>query len=295
MDAATGVNLLLEMSDEDVRTKVGEAFQEQMQNSGVVTIGSFFPLSSPQIVKPSAEDSQWAGGPASAVIALSLGEYDKYGFNETVDVAKAQDYLNSNLAPGCAEFTSLAMKNYAALFPKYCSSGGSTFEDFLSGANGAPMAWGTSLADHMTSTAYINQQMAKLNPSVDPGSWYQIFFANIYKITCLNASAVPQVREVWNAYLDGKQQPSASNPWTVYQNMLAASYDVSTFNSQVQQAAGTESISYETLDPGGYVLKQRVTTTYGEWVNIWLKSVESFDFIVGPTDKNTSSHIIQGP
>ena len=278
MDNAIGINLLIEMSDEDVRTKVGEAFEQQMQNSAVIKTGDFFPQPPGQIVKPSAEDSQWAGGPASAIIALSLGAYDKYGFNETVDVAKAQDYLNSNLAPECTEFTSLAMKNYAALFPKYCSSGGSTFEDFLSGANGARMAWGTSLADHMTSIAYINQQMAKLNPSVDPGSWYQTFFANIYKITCLNPSAVPQVLEVWNAYLDGKQQPNASNPWTIYQNMLAASYDVSTFDSQVQKAAGSVSISEAPPDCS--------ITIFGKSVNTWLGSVRNLDFIIGPTKKN---------
>jgi hypothetical protein len=290
-----GVNLLIEMSDDVVRQKVGEAFVAQMQNSGRVQ-STFFPGASGLLAPLPPELNDWVGQVASSLIALSLAQCSSYGFSATVDRGRAQTFLNNNLSPSNANFTKLAMSTYQALFPTYCApsnaTSNTTFDTFL-GGDSAPR-WGTLLADHLSSPAYINQEMIKLNPAVDSGGWYQVLYANFYKVQCLNSAEINRVLNAWdqqvqgvlnswNQQLQGKQAPGQVTPWNVYDHMVASIYSDSTFMPQVHVAINTPTRT-------SYLVQgwPETSTSYGDAVNNWLFTNYGLGgFITGHTDMNS--------
>lgn len=285
-----GVNLLIAMSDDPVRQKVGEAFAAQMEQSGRVQ-STFFPNPSALLAPLPPELNDWVGQVASSLIALALAQCSSHGFNATVNSAQAQNFLTNNLTPTNANFINLAMRNYQALFPTYCAASNTSFSAFLTGAYGSAAHWGSVLADHLTSPGYINQEMIKLNPAVDPGGWYQVFFADIYKVRCLNAAEVQRVLDVWNQQLQGKEQPGRAFPWTVYDHMVAGSYTLYTFMGQVQNAISVSHSSTKTLGcqggPAAHCTTE-TTTVYGGAVNDWLSNNHGLGgFISGPSNGNT--------
>ena len=288
MSDEAGVNLLLSMSDVAVRSQIGPLFLAQLQN-GPSVHGTFFSTSAaPAFVSPDAATGAWVDQVACALVALALGQCSAHGFGGTVNPSAAQGFVDANLAPSNATFAALAMQNYAALFPSACAANGISFSAFATGSYGPPDHWGSVLADHLSSTPYINQQIIKLNPSVDPGDWYQVLFANVYKVRCLNAGEVGRVINAWDPYLHGREQPGIV-PWTVYQYMLSANFDSSTFMSQVQAAIAVCQSYTDTLGcEGGPAATCATETeqTYGADVNTWLTNNRGLGFIVGPTNQN---------
>lgn len=298
-----GVNLLIEMSDGAVRQKVGQAFVNQMGDSEHVR-STFF--SDPNVGIDASwwypplppEHNDWVGQVASSLIALSLAQCSSHGFSATVDKGKAQAFLNANLSPSNANFTDLAMSNYEDLFPTYCAARNTTFDTFHSGGLGDVARWGTLLADRLSSTAYINQQMIKLNPAVDPGGWYQVLFANIYKVQRLMTkdnpwnvypAEVERVRDAWDKQLHGKQLPTKDNPWTVYDHMVASNYSYSTFLRTVQDAINTTTRDSYIVSALG-IPRTQWNTYYGAAVNDWLRSNLGLGgFIKGVTTMNMRS------
>lgn len=293
MSDGDGVNLLIMMSDDPVRQKVGEAFTLQMQNSGRVR-GTFFSGAGALIAPLPSDLNDWAGQVASALIALALAQCSSHGFNATVNSGQAQAFVNNSLTASNPNFTRLGMQNYQTLFPAYCTANGVSFGAFLGGTYGPAQHWGTVLADHLTDPAYINQEMIKLNPGVDPSGWYQIFYANIYKVQCLNGSEVERVLTTWDPYLKGKEKPGTGLPWTVWDHMVASSYNLYTFMGQVQSAINVSHSETETLGcqggPAAHCTTE-TTTTYGGQVNDWLSNNRGLGgFINGPSSSNVESH-----
>ncbi|MBK7538115.1 MAG: hypothetical protein IPI49_22630 [Myxococcales bacterium] len=293
LDDVTGVDLLIEMDDLAVRQQVGATFVSQMQVHPRVASVFFSGVSQPMCGVAAGPLSDWVGKVASSMVALSLSHTSLYGFSATVDAAKAQAYLAARLTPQDPSFLQVAWANYQALFPSCCHSGPRPFSHFSSGIFGDPKRWGALLADRLASPAYINQQMIKLNPAVDSGGWYQVLFANLYKVTCLDASQQPRVVAAWDQVLRGKEVPGAI-AWTYYDHMLAASYDYNTFLSQVSSAAGVFHAESDALGSQGGEGGQSAsvtTTTYGGAVNDWITAnLSDFDFLKGPTAGNVHHH-----
>lgn len=297
MSDTDGANLLITMSDDVVRQKVGEAFTAQMQNSGRVQ-GTFF-ASPPALLAPlPAELNDWTGQVASSLIALALAQCSGHGFNATVNSGQAQNFLSNNLTPSNSNFVALAMNNYQSLFPSYCTASNTSFAAFLNGSYGPAAQWGTTLASTLKSSAYMNQEIIKLNAAVDPGGWFQVFFANVYKVKCLNAAEVQGVLDAWAPQLKGKQNPGSIIPWTVYDHMVAGSYSLYTFMGQVQSAIAVSQSSTQFLGcQGGPAAhcSSSTTTTYGAAVNDWLSNNRGLGgFINGPSNGNQESHMDGG-
>ena len=289
MTDSDGANLLILMNDATVRQKVGEAFTAQMQHSGRVQ--STFFGSPAALLAPLPESlNDWVGQMASALVALALAQCSSHGFSGTVNAGQAQAFLNSNLTPGNASFVQLAMSNYQSLFPTYCSANNVTFGSFLAGTYGDSTRWGTVLANALTRPAYINQEVIKLNAAVDPGGWYQVFFANLYKVKCLNPTAVQGVLDTWAPQLQGKQVPGQIVPWTVYDHMVAGSYSLYTFMGQAQAAIAVSHSDVQLLGCHGGIAascSSITTTTYGAAVNDWLSNNRGLGgFINGPSGSN---------
>lgn len=276
MSDEDGVNLLIMMNDNVVRRKVGEAFTAQMQNSRRVE-GTFFSKSDALLAPLPSALNDWVGQVASSVIALALAQCSSHGFSKTVKADKAQSFLNNSLTPNNSNFTSLAISNYQNLFPNYCSANNINFGAFLNGSYGPAAHWGSALAACLSSNSYITQEMMKMNPAADQGGWYQVFYANVYKVQCLNAAQVQGVLDAWAPYLQGKQIPNQIVSWTVYDHMVAGCYSEDTFMEQVQSAVA--------------VSHGRKSVIYGEEVNDWLGNNRGLGgFINGPTDHNVEHH-----
>jgi hypothetical protein len=291
-----GVNTLLSMDDAPVRQKVGEAFVAQMQNAGRVQ-STFFDPPPAQLAAAPAAQADWVGQVASALIGLSLGHTSGHGFAQTVNLDLAGNFLNANLTPANPSFLAVARSNYAALFPAHCATPGAgpvAFQAFL-----GPQAahWGEVLAGRMKSTAFINAEMAKLNPAVDADGWYQRFYANLYKVTRLNNAELAGVLAAWEPYLKGREKPDQVG-WTVYDHMVSGSYSYNTFFGQVLNGIGHAVSVTRSLGCRGGASAQcssETTTTYGGAVNAWLASNHGFGgFINGPTSSNTEWHSNSG-
>lgn len=285
-----GVNLLIEMDDGAVRQQVGAAFLSQMQNSPRVKPAFFASAGAPPCPVPDAATNDWVGQLASALIALSLAQTSSHGFAATVNGPAAQSFLTANLTPASSSLRALALANYRALFPTYCQAHGTTFSKFLDGSHGPASHWGSVLAGRLSSAPYINQQMAKLNPAVDPGGWYQVLFANLYKVACLNPGEHQRVVDTWDRYLQGKEVPGIV-PWTVYDHMVAASYNYATFMGPVQGAIAVSQSNTRILGCHGgpaASCSTETTTTYGAAVNNWLGQNRGLGgFIHGPSSQST--------
>lgn len=285
MSDKDGVNLLIRMSDNAVRQKVGEAFIAQMQNSSRVK-SVFFPNPSALTAPLPPTLNDWTGQVASALAALALAQCSGHGFGATVKSGEAQNFLNNNLDPANNNFTTLAMSNYRALFPAYCTADHVNFATFLSGTYGEATRWGTLLADHLSSPSYINQEMIKLNAAVQPDGWYQVFFANVYKLQCLNSVEVQRMLRAWEPQLKGKEQPCKVLQWTVYEHMLTGKYSSQTFMGQVQKAISAIKVQPPVLPAIGGLCSPPVIT-YGDEVNQWLRNNKELGgFVVGPTNHN---------
>lgn len=292
MSDEDGANLLISMSDLEVRSQVGATFVQQMQTSAAVHSTFFARVAAPSVPALEAPLAQWVGEAASALIALSLRQTSAHGFKDTVKADVAQSFLQGNLAPGNISFLKVAWHNYEALFPAHCKINNTALSSFTSGAQGDPKHWANVLANHLTSPAYINQQFAKLNPSVDPGGWYQILFANIYKVAVLDATQRQRVVDAWDQLLKGKEVPGIV-PWTYYDHMVASSYGVSTFMSQVLSAISLSYSKTKTLGCTGGMAAHcttETTTTYGAGVNDWLGAHRGLGgFIVRPSSGNVET------
>lgn len=290
MSDSDGVNRLIMMSDDPVRQAVGTAFVAQMQHSGRVA-KTFFPSPAALLAPLPVSLDDWTGQVASSLIALSLAQCSSHGFASTVSGPQAQAFLQSSLTPNSATFNQLATANYQALFPSYCASEGISFGSFQNGTYGPAARWGSLLADHLVSTAYINPQMIKLNAAVDPQGWFQIFFANVYKVQCLDATQVQRVLDTWDRQLGGKEVPGKQIPWMIYDHMVAATFTMSTFMSQVQTAINrSQKHSKNHREPGTGEVWTESWTTYGDAVNDWLSKYKGLGgFIVGPSSKNRES------
>src|ERR1700761_2366901 len=292
-----GVNQLLSMDDSAVRVKVGGAFVAQMQNAGRVR--GFFGLSAQPVPMPAAQED-WIGQVASALIALSLGHTSGHGFSACVNMNAATNFLNSNLTYTNTAFFAVAMNNYAALFAANCATSGPspvTFGNYSGGAYGSTTHWGTALASAMKSPAYINVEMAKLNPAVDPGGWYSRFYANLFKVTVLNNAEVAGGQSAWNPYLKGREKPDAAS-WPIYDHMVAGSFSYSTFFNQMLNAVNASHSSTRTLGCHGGPAAScttETTTTYGAALNDWLNGNRGLGgFINGPSSSNEESHANSG-
>jgi hypothetical protein len=286
-----GVSLLIRMSDVPVRQKAGEVLLDQMKHSPRVR-DSFFPGSPVPAVDPVSKDFwEWLGQVASSLIALSLARCSSHGFGATVNAAAAQAFLDANLKAGNMYLDALGMYNYSLLFPAWCASDGTTFGSFAGGSYGPAARWGTLLAQALSSPAYINQQMAKLNPAVDPGGWFQVLFANFHKVRNLNSSEASAVQQAWAVQLGGRERANPAS-WTVSERMLSRNYSASTFMDRVQaMVSASVLVPYDVWSSGGALgVPIRTTanaTVFGPVVNAWLQGNQGLGgFVNGPSNSN---------
>lgn len=282
-----GVQLLIKMTDRAVRDKVGELFVTQMQNASRVK-GTFFEkVAAPSEGVPAGKDA-WIGQVAAGLVALSLAQTSGNGFNTTTNFQGAEQFLNQQLAPGNTTFLEIATHNYKAMFPGYCGADGVTMFAFLAHGQSNAAGWGTALANALTTPAYINQEMMKLSSAVAPTDWYQVFYLNVYKVSVLNANEVDRVVNKWKEVL-GDVAVSTASAWTIYDRMLASSYNVSTFMAHTQAAIALSRTDTKTNGcHGGPSASCSTTTTifFGEAVNNWLNANRDLSFINGPSRDN---------
>lgn len=286
-----GMRFLIGASDDLVRQQLAVTFAAQLR-SNVMVRGTFFAAEQAEHLPYDPAHGLWVGSVASALVALALAQTSQHGFAQTIDRDKAQQFLVENLAPSNATFLQVMWQNYQLLFAEWCRESGVPFRDFSSGTLGDPPTWGKLLADALTSPAYIDAQMIKLNPAVDSGGWYQVFYSNVYKVTLLDAGQRQRVLDAWAPYLKGKEVPGAV-PWTYYDHVLAACFGASTFQQEVGAAIAVTDVHSE--DHGsqggmGGVSSSVTVVTYGRAVNDWLAARRDLGFVRGPSGSNVEHH-----
>lgn len=286
-----GMRFLVEASDEQVREQLAVTLLAQLR-SNVMVRAPFFTGEQADHLPYDPVHGLWVGSVASALVALALAQTTSHGFDQTVDREKAQQFLAESLTPENATFSQLMWENYQLLFGKWCLGSGVPFSDFFDGIFGDRQVWGKLLADRLTSSAYIDEQMIKLNPAVDSGGWYQVFYVNVYKVTLLDQGQRQRVLDAWAPYLHGKEVPGAL-PWTFYDHVLAASFGAATFQQEVSAAiAVSDSHADDHGSQGGMggVSSSDTEVTYGRAVNDWLAARRALGFVRGPSSHNVEHH-----
>jgi hypothetical protein len=276
--ARRAVDPLLEMTDTEVRKRVGECFAAQLRSASAVH-GAFFAGSPPPPVPIPAgtsthlihdpngniirgvdqNDIQWVDGVAVALVAWAMAHTAQHGFAACVDAAKAQAAVVAELTYSNSAFVGLARANYDALFPAR------TFHDC--DPLGAARV-GRQLAMTITSDAFINKEMLAF--AANPAGFYQKIYRLLYQVLRLNPDELDGVKRRWTTVLE---QKGLSFRWDIYQAMQADRFNEQTFLPEVQAVINAEKLIDVRIIGGGrgIVGQTYYTYEYGRAAADWLK------------------------
>src|SRR5262249_34567699 len=188
---------LYALGDDAVRDAVSNLFTQQLKHAPRVS-AIFFPNEFPL---PSVWDAKqfpdFLNAAAMGLVCSSLGSSSLYGFSKTVNVPAAIAFYQKQLAT--ADAISWGHKLYNDIFPDHSRSRNASFRDYM---NDGGSKWAQALAAKVTSTEFVNQEMAKL---LTEPNWLAHINLVFFKLKRLTGTDQPlqSVLEVWTkAYPD---------------------------------------------------------------------------------------------
>lgn len=255
MSTSLSTENLYELSDGEVKTTVLSTFTRQLKASSSVRDTFFHGVSMP--IEP--VNAGFVDDVATALTCSSIGRSSLYGFSDTVDHKKSDDYWSSKLTSAHALTEGRHLYSWA--FPQHCQADGHTFAEYLAQD---PVAWGSRLKSAVVSSSFVNTTMVRLIGA--EADWLAKLNLVFYKINRLDPSLTAEVLDAWKTAYPDK---GIVNTWESHAFIPPQQFSNDQFLSQVNAVIAQKHTWTDTLPGNAY--EETVWEDYGLKVVAFLK------------------------
>lgn len=205
---------------------------EFLRSSAAGDLGNFVQQTHFDLLNDAFVNNVAAGLVCSAIARSAL-----YGFSKTIDQRKADAYWRTQLEADGAVKQGRALYDWA--FSSHCKSVDHGFHEYLADD---PKRWAATLAKHITTAAFITDEIGKLIGGQD--HWFDKLNLVLYKLHRLDPSVIPPVIDVWKkAYPDFDLTPT----WATYNYLASTHFRDDQLLAEVNQAISEYATTISTL------------------------------------------------